>query len=51
MDGLRELAYRDLDRAMELGLEMSLQELREKGTEPHTASVNALLFFRKDETR
>ena len=51
VDGLRELAYRDLDRAMELGLEMSLQELREKGTEPHTASVNALLFFRKDETR
>lgn len=51
VDALRELAYRDLDAAMALGLEMSLEELREKGTEPHPASVNALLFFRKDETR
>lgn len=51
VENLRHWAYENLDAAMVLGLEMSLEELREKGTEPHTASVNALLSFRKDETR
>lgn len=51
MDELRRAAYEDLDAAMILGLEMSLEELREKGMEPHTASVNALLSLRKEETR
>ncbi len=51
VDELRRAAYEDLDAAMILGLEMSLEELREKGMEPHTASVNALLSLRKEETR
>ena len=51
VDELRRATYEDLDAAMILGLEMSLEELREKGMEPHTASVNALLSLRKEETR
>ena len=51
VDERRRAAYEDLDAAMILGLEMSLEELREKGMEPHTASVNALLSLRKEETR
>lgn len=39
---LRELAYSDLDEAMILGLEMSLEDLRSYGISPHVHSYEAL---------
>ena len=47
VEPLRALAYADLDRAMLLGLEMSLDELREKGVEPHPNTADALEWYRK----
>ena len=42
VDDLRELAYKDLDEAMRLGLRMSLEDVRAQGFEPHKNSVEAL---------
>ena len=46
---LRILSSRDLDAAMRLGLEMSLEELREKGIEPHPRSSEALEWFKNHQ--
>ena len=45
VETLRELAYKDLDEAMILGLQMSLDEIRERGTEPHGRTISALNWF------
>ena len=45
VDRLRELAYRDLDEAMILGLEMSIEDIRSYGIEPHPRSKEALDWF------
>ena len=42
VERLRELAYQDLDEAMILGLEMSLEEVRRWGGVSHPNSVEAL---------
>lgn len=42
VDELRRLAYLDLDEAMILGLEMSVDELKKHGVIPHRHSVEAL---------
>ena len=47
VDTLRRLAYLDLDRAMQLGLEMSLAELRESGVPAHPNTVSALDWYTK----
>ncbi|MBR2716307.1 MAG: nicotinate (nicotinamide) nucleotide adenylyltransferase [Oscillospiraceae bacterium] len=47
-DGLEELrraCYEDLDRAMELGLRMSLSEVREKGAAAHGMTVEAHRWY------
>lgn len=41
VEELRRLAYEDLDAAMELGLRMSLEEVKEKGQEPHHYTAEA----------
>lgn len=46
VDELRELAYRDLDGAMALGLEMSIEDLARRGVRPHVRSISALEYFR-----
>lgn len=46
VDKLRELVYTDLDAAMALGLEMSLDELRSRGIAPHSNSLEALADFK-----
>ena len=48
VEPLRALAYEDIDAAMALGLEMSLEELRAGGIEPHGDSVRALEWYGKD---
>ena len=47
VDQLRKLAYEDLDRAMLLGLEMSIEENRNYGNEIHQNSVSARDWFQK----
>ncbi|MCD7769435.1 MAG: nicotinate (nicotinamide) nucleotide adenylyltransferase [Oscillospiraceae bacterium] len=42
---LREAAYQDLDLAMELGLRMSLEEVRSKGQTPHRNTAEAQAWF------
>ena len=42
VDRLRELAYKDLDEAMILGLEMSVEDILARGMEPHSRSIEAL---------
>ncbi len=46
VDELRELAYEDLDAAMALGLEMSLEDIRSYGTEPYITSVQAYEWYK-----
>jgi len=50
VEELRRLAYEKLESAMELGLRMSIEDLRARGIEPHTVSAQALGWFsdRKD---
>lgn len=49
LDRLRELAYKDLDKALALGLEMSLEELRGRGIEPYKDTVEAYLWYSATE--
>ena len=41
VDRLRRLAYEDLDKAMLLGLEMTIQEMEERGVPVHTRTIEA----------
>ena len=45
VDELRRLAYIDLDAAMVLGLQMSLEDLRAGGITPHENTVQALNWY------
>lgn len=45
LEELRTAAYEDLDAAMELGLRMSLAEVRSKGRTPHRDSVTAHAYY------
>lgn len=45
VEQLRELAYEDLDKALALGLEISLEELRRQNVEPHRDTVEACLWY------
>ena len=45
VERLRELAHEDLDAALALGLEMSLEELRRQNVEPHKDTVEACLWY------
>ena len=50
VETLRRLAYTDIDKAMVLGLTMTLEVLREQGREISPMSREALEFLRKKET-
>lgn len=45
LDKLRELAYSDIDGAMALGLEMSLEDIRSRGDEPYKDTVEAYEWY------
>ena len=47
VEKLRELAYEDLDRAMLLGLQMSVADIRSYGTEPYHDTLDALLWYQE----
>ena len=44
---LRKLAYEDMDRAMILGLEMTISDIASRGIEPDNASSDALLYLKE----
>ena len=50
VDRLRALAYEDIDRAMLLGLEMSLVEIRARGKEPYIDTQLASEWFIRHTT-
>lgn len=45
LEELRELSYKNLDKALALGLQMSLDELRRCNVEPHQDTVEAFLWY------
>lgn len=45
LEELRELAYSDIDAAMALGLEMSLEDIRSRGDEPYKDTVEAYEWY------
>ncbi len=47
LEELRRLAYEDLDRAMLMGLEMSIEDNRSYGNEIHLSSISARDWFEK----
>lgn len=48
VERLRELAYQDIDKAMILGLEMSLEELADTGISPHGDTLDALRWYKNE---
>ncbi len=48
VDKLRELAYKNLDEALLLGLEMSLEEVHSKGLEPHARTSEAYEWYKNE---
>lgn len=47
VDELRRLAYEDLDEAMALGLEMSLEDIRSYGSEPYYVTAEAYKWYKE----
>lgn len=45
---LRHLAYEDLDRALELGFTMSIEDMRSRNIVPHARTLGALEWIRKE---
>ena len=45
VDKLRELAYEDLDRALLLGLQMTIEEVRSHGEEPYIDTLTACAWY------
>ena len=51
LDRLRALAYENLDEALRLGLQMSLDEMEERRIVPHPNSLRALQYIEKELDR
>ena len=49
VEELRRLAYEDLDRAMVLGFEMSLEDILSRGETPHKNTLAALQWYQNRE--
>lgn len=47
VEELRRLAYTDLDRALEMGFRMSIEDMRSRGIVPHDRTLGALEFITK----
>ena len=49
VEKLRALCFEDLDRAMALGLRMSLEEIRARGAVPFRDTVDACAYYSQYE--
>ena len=47
VEKVRDLAYSDLDRALLLGLKMTIDEVRESGSEPYIDTINAFHWYQR----
>lgn len=47
VERLRQLAHADLNAAVKLGLEMTLEEIQARGLPPHSKSMEALAWFQR----
>ena len=47
VERLRELAYQDLDKALLLGVEMTIQEMKDRGLEVHRNTLQAQAWLRE----
>ena len=46
VEPLRKLAYQNLDKAMLLGFDMSLEDIRSRGEEPHRDTLSARNWYK-----
>ena len=51
MEELRRLTYADLDEAMYLGLQMTAEQLRSRGSEIDEHTLSAMGFFEERKKR
>ena len=51
VEKLRELSYENLDEALTLGLEMSLEDIRSYGIEPFRDTVEAYEWYKNSSER
>ncbi len=49
VEELRRLAYQDLDRALEMGFSMSIEDMRSRNIVPHARTLGALEWIRKEK--
>jgi len=49
VEPLRKLCFEDIDRAMELGLRMSLEEIRSRGEDAYKDTVDAYQWYKKKQ--
>ncbi len=49
VEQLRHLAYTDLDKALEMGFRMSIEDMRSRGIVPHARTLGALEWIRKGQ--
>ena len=49
VEPLRKLCFEDIDRAMELGLRMSLEEIRSRGEDAYKDTVDAYQWYKKEQ--
>ena len=47
VEELRRLAYEDLDRALEMGFKMSIDDMQSRGIVPHARTLGALRYITK----
>ena len=49
VEPLRKLCFEDIDRAMELGFRMSLEEIRSRGEDAYKDTVDAYQWYKKEQ--
>lgn len=49
LEALRAMSYQDLDQAMIMGLEMSVEDMKGRGIVPHPRTIEALTFLRESK--
>ena len=50
VEQLREMAYENIDKAMALGLKMSLEEIKSRGQVPYRDTADAYEYYKKIDT-
>jgi len=51
LDELRQLAYQDLDQAVQSAMQANLLHLKDRGIMPHPATVEALAYLTRSKTK